>query len=128
MLGADVGVIESFGFLGSESEDFLDPRSVRDIADHLLIGTGADLFFDFHADGLEIEAELLEDVDSDALAELDEAEEQMFGADEIVVKTVGFLPREGKHLLRARGEVIHGFGAHTSKCNYFSCLSNPVLC
>src|SRR5215203_6347205 len=49
----------------------------------------------------------------------------MFGADEVVVEAVGFFARQCQHLLGARGKVIHGFIAHTSKCNHFSGLSNP---
>src|ERR1051325_4609728 len=126
MLGADVGVIESLGFFGSESEDFFDARGVRDVADHLLIGPGADLFLDFHADSFEVEAELLKHIDCHTLAELDKAEQEVFGADEIMVKTVGFLSCQGQHLLRTRSKIIHCFFAHKSQCNHFSGLSNPA--
>src|ERR1043166_7550336 len=126
MLGADVSVVESLGFLCRESENLFDAGSVRNIANHFLIGTGTDLFLDFHADGFEVEAELLKHIDGDALAELDETEEQMLSADEIMVETVGFLAREGEHLLRTRGKIIHCFFAHKSQCNHFSGLSNPA--
>src|SRR5262245_20556060 len=126
MLGADIGVVEGFGFFGCESENFFDTGSVRNIADHLLIGTGADLFLDLHADGLEVQAELLKHVDGDALAELDQAEQEVLGADEIVIKTVGLLACQCEHLLRARGEIIGCFIAHKSQCNHFSGLSNPA--
>ena len=59
---------------------------------------------------------LLEDVDGDALAELDQAEQQVLGADVVVVEAVGFLARQREHLLGARGEIVHaspgldGFG------------------
>src|SRR6267142_1007798 len=126
MFGADVSVVEGFGFFGGESENLFDTRGVRDIADHLLIGAGADLFLDLHADSLQVQPELLKHIDGDALAELDEAQQQVLGADEIVVKTVGLLPREGKNLLRARGKIIHCFIAHKSQCNHFSGLSNSA--
>src|SRR5881396_1120123 len=54
VLGADVGMIERPRFLLRQREDFLDARGVGNIADHLLVGAGADLFFDFHPDGLEV--------------------------------------------------------------------------
>ena len=79
------------------------------LPDHLGVGAGADLFFDFHADGFEIEAHLLQHVDRDALAELDQAEQQMLGADVIVVEAVGFLAGQGQDLLGARGEIVHDF-------------------
>ena len=56
---------------------------------------------------------LLQDIDGDALAQLDQAEQQMLGADEIVVEAVGFLARQRQHLLRARRKIVHGFFAHT---------------
>ena len=39
-------------------------------------------FLDLHADGFEVQAHLLEHVDGDALAQLDQAEQKMFGADD----------------------------------------------
>ena len=122
VFGADVSVIQRLGFLGGEGENLLHARRVRNVADHLLIRAGADLFLDFHADGFEIQAELLQDVDGDALAQLDQAEQQMFGADKIVVEAVGFFARQRQHLLGAGRKIIHGFFAHTyylSQCNHF---------
>ena len=76
VLGADVGMIERLRFLAGEREHFLHPRRVGNVADHLRFRAGADLFLDFHPDGLEVEAHLLQDVDGNALAELDQAEQQ----------------------------------------------------
>ena len=87
VFGADVSVVQGLGFLGGQREDLLDAWGVRNVADHLLVGAGADLFLDFHADGLEVEAQLLEDVDGNALAQLDEPEQEVFGADKIVVES-----------------------------------------
>ena len=116
VLGADVGVIEGLGLLLSQRQDLLHPRRVGDVAHHLLIGPGAHLLLHFQADGLQVEAELLQDIDGHALAQLDEAEQKVLGADEVMVETVGFLPRQREHLLRARGEIVHGFLiAHTIK-------------
>ncbi len=126
MLGADVSVIEGLGFFLSERQDFLHPWRVGNVAHHLLIGSGAHLLFHFQADGLQVEAELLKDIHRDALTQLDESEQKVFGADEVVVETVGFFPRQREHLLRARREIVHRFLiAHTSKCNYLAGLSNP---
>ena len=107
VLGADVGMIERLGFLAGEREDFLHARRVGDIADHLGLGAGADLLLHFHADGFEVEPHLLQHVDGDALAQLDQAEQQMLGADVIVVEPVGFLAGQGQDLLGARSKVIH---------------------
>ena len=109
VLGADVGVIEVLGLLLRQGQDFLHARRVGNVADHLLVGAGADLLFDFHADGFEVEAQFLKDIDGDALAQLDQAEQKMFGAEKVVVEPVGFLPRQREHLLRARRKIVHGF-------------------
>src|SRR6266481_1546983 len=126
MFSADVGVIQGFGFFGGESEDFFDTRCVRNVADHLLIGTRANLCFGFHANGLEVKPELLKHIHCHALAELDEAQQQVLGADKIMIEPVGFLARQSKNLLRTRSKIIHCFIAHKSQCNHFSGLSNPA--
>ena len=113
VLRADVGVVERLGFLSRQRQDLLDPGGVGDVADHFLIRPGAHLFFDFHADGLQVEAHLLKHVDGNALTELDEAKQEMFGADKVVIEAVGFFARQREHLLRAGREIVHGFIAHT---------------
>src|SRR6266853_4567818 len=127
MFCSDIGVIQGFCFFDGQSEDLLDTRRIRNVSDHLLVRSSADLFFHFHAHGFQIESKLLKHIDGDPLAELDQAEQQVLGADKGMVKAIGFLPREREHLLSARGEIIHGlFFAHSSKCLYFCGLSNPV--
>ncbi len=54
MFGAHIGMVQGFGFFGRQREDLFDTWGVRDIPNHLLVGTGADLFLDFHADGFEV--------------------------------------------------------------------------
>jgi hypothetical protein len=112
VFGADVGMIEGFGFLGSEREDFLDAGCVRDVADHLLIGPVPTCFSTSMRTVSRSRPSFWRHVDGDPLAELDKAEEEVFGADKIVIETVGFLAREGEHLLRPRREIVHGFVAH----------------
>ena len=107
VLGADVGMIERLRFLAGERENFFHPRRVGNVADHLRLRTGADLFLDFHPDGFEIEPHLLEDVHRDALPELDQAEQKMLGADVIVVEAVGFFASQRQDLLGARSKIIH---------------------
>ena len=109
VLGADVGVVEGLGLLLRQGEDLLHARRVGNVADHLLVGAGADLLLDLQADGFQVEAHFLEHIDGDALAQLDEAEQEVFGADKVVVEPVGFLARQREHLLRARREIVHGF-------------------
>ena len=109
MLGADIGMVERLRFLAREREDLLHARRVGNVADHLRLRAGADLLLDLHADGLEVEPHLLEDIDGDALAELDQPEQQVLGAHVVVVEAVGFFAGECQDLLRAWCEVVHHF-------------------
>jgi hypothetical protein len=65
------------------------------------------LFFNFKTHGVEVQAQFLEDVDGDALAQFDEAQEKMLGADKIVVEPVGLLAGQRQNLLRPRREIVH---------------------
>jgi hypothetical protein len=49
----------------------------------------------------------LKNIHGDALAELNQPEKQMFGADIVVIEAVGFLAGEGENLLGAWSEVVH---------------------
>ena len=104
-------MIQGARFLTSQSEHFFHPRSIRDIAHHLLIGTSADLFLHLHTHRLQIETELLKHVDGDALAQLDQPEQQVFGSDIVVVEAVCLFAGERKHLLGSGGKVVHGTSA-----------------
>src|SRR5204863_9851804 len=109
-------------------QHLLYSRGIGNVTDHLLIGAGADLLFDFHADGLQVKAEFLEDIDGDTLAQLDEAEQQVLGTHEIMVEAVSLLARQRQHLLCPWRKIIHRFIAHktTSTCYHYYCLSNPA--
>ncbi len=86
----------------ARARTFFYAGSIRDVADHLLIGTRADLLFDLHADGFKISSpEFLQDVHGDTLPQLDQPEEQMLRAHEIMVEPVGLLSRQRQHLLRS---------------------------
>ena len=86
MFGTDLGVIERYGLFRRERYDFLDPWRVRKLSINLLIRAEADLHFDLLANGFEIEPQPLQDVDCQALPQGEETEEQMFGADKIVLE------------------------------------------
>ena len=107
VLRSHVAVVERLGFLAGEGEDLLHPRSVGNVPDHLGLGTVADLLFDLHPDGLEIEIHLLEDVHGDALTQLDQAEQQVLRAYVIVIESIGLLTCEGEDLLSSGGKIIH---------------------
>ena len=55
----------------------------------------------------------LQDIHRHALSQFNQAEQKMLGAEKVVVKPVGFLPRQRQHLLGARRKITHGFVAHT---------------
>jgi hypothetical protein len=112
VLGADIGVVQVFGFFGGKGQHLLHPRGVGDVPDHLLVRSRTHLLLDLEPHGFQIEPEFLQDIDGDSLAQFDQPEQQMLGPDKIVVEPVGLLPRQRKHLLRARREVIRGFFAH----------------
>ena len=107
VLGADIRMVEGFGFFAGEGEDFFHAGGVGNIADHFGFGATSDLFFDLHANGLEVEAHFLEDIHGHALAEFDETKEEMFGADVVVIKAIGLFSSEGENLLGAGCEVVH---------------------
>lgn len=107
VLGADIGMLQGFGLLAGEGEDLLHAGRVGDIAGHLVLLAGADLFLDLLADGLEVEAHLLEDIHRDPLAQLDQAEQEMLGADIVMVEAVGLLAGKGQNLLSAGREIVH---------------------
>ena len=107
VLGADVAVIQRLRLLAGERQHFLHPRGIWDVSDHFLVGSAADLLFDFHTDGLEIQPHFLQDIDCNTLAEFDQTQEEVLGAHIVVVEPIGFLPGKCQHLLRARREVIH---------------------
>ena len=109
MLGADVSMIERFGFLLSQRQDFLHARRIGNVAPHLLVGPCANLLLHLLANASQVEAEFQKDINRHTLTQLEESEQDVFGADEVVVEAVGFLARERKYLLGARREVCQGF-------------------
>src|SRR6266446_4621097 len=104
---ADIRMIQRLRFLARQCQYFFDPRGVGNVADNLGLRPRANLFFHFHANGLKIEAHLLQNVHRHALPKLDKAQEQMLGANVIVVKPVGFLASKRQNLLSPGCEVIH---------------------
>ena len=114
MLRADVGVAEGAGLGHGVGHDLLHAGRERDRVRRLgLLGAGADLLLDGAAHGLEVEAHAAEDVDRDALAELDEPEQDVLRADVVVVEPAGFGPGQFHDLAGAGSEIavlvlIHG--------------------
>ena len=80
------------------------------LPDILVSGPEPTCFSHLDADGFEVEPELLQHIDRNALAELDQAEEQVLRADVIMIETVRLFAGQGQDLLGAGGEVIHVLG------------------
>jgi hypothetical protein len=93
VLGADVVVAQLEGLAQRELEDLLGPRGEGDVAAGRLAALADDLL-DLVAHGLEGDAELLEGLGSHALALVDEAEQDVLGADVVVVEQAGLLLRQ----------------------------------
>ena len=115
VLRADIRMVEGLRFLPGEREDFFHARRVRNTALGLRFLAGTNLFLHGIANGLEIEPHFLENAHSDALAQLDQPEQNVLGADVVVVEAVGFLAGEREHLLGSRREVIHRFLGHRGR-------------
>jgi len=107
MFSADIGVMKGFRFFASKGENLFDSWGVGNVACNFGVRTCSNLFFYFHPDRFEIQPHFLEDIDGDALAQLDQAEENMLRAHIVVVKAVGLLAGKGEDLLCAGGEVVH---------------------
>jgi hypothetical protein len=72
---------------------------------HLL---GRDDFAHYLRTMLEIQPQASEDSNRSALSEANQAKEQVFGSNEVVVKSVGLHSRQGQRLLNLRTETGRG--------------------
>ena len=108
VLGTDVVVIEVAGLLHRILNDFFGPRSLGQFAHRDHVRAALDELFDLHADLAEVDVEVLEDVRGNAAALLDEAEQNMFSADVLVVEPLGLLVGQLHHLAGAiRKSFVH---------------------
>ena len=90
MLGADVVVAELQRLAEAELEDLLGARRERDVSARRAAALTDDLL-DLVAHRLEGDAERLERLRGDALALVDQAEQDVLGADVVVIEQPGFL-------------------------------------
>ena len=100
------------GLLDGQREHFLYAWRVGNVTNHFLVRTGSNLSLDLHPYGFEIQTHLLKNIDRHALAQCNQAEQQMLCADEIVTKAISFPARQREHLLGTWGEIaeIHFSG------------------
>ena len=90
VLGADVVVAELQRLAQRQLEDLLGARGERDVAGRRRAALADDLL-DLAAHGLERDAERLEGLGGDALALVDQPEQDVLGADVVVVEQPRFL-------------------------------------
>ena len=109
VLGADVVVAERARLLDRQLEHALGARRERDLADGHGAARGAHHVLDLLADAVEIEPEVVEHRRGDALALADDAEQQVLGADVVVLQPRRFLARQVDDLADPFRElVVHG--------------------
>ena len=111
MLGADVVVAEPPGFFDRQFDDPLGARRQRDVANHHALAA-ADDELDRAANLVQLHAQVLEDLGRDAFAFAHQAQQQVLGADVVVVKARRLVLRVDQDLLGALREliepVVHG--------------------
>ena len=69
-------------------------------------GPGLDDLLDLVADLPQVDVQILQDVGGDAASLLDQAEQDVFGADVLVVEALGLLVRQLHHLASTIGEAF----------------------
>ena len=105
MLGADVVVAEAAGLVDRELDDAFGARGEPDLPDDRPI-TAPDDELDSRADLGELDIHVLEHACRDALAFAHEAEQQMLGADVVVIEALRLVLRERQHLACAVCELV----------------------
>ena len=80
MLSPDIILVKVASLLQRVLDDLFGSRHFRQFALCGCIGAAADQFFDFQADRLRIDTEVLQNLDGDAVSLLDKSQKQMLGA------------------------------------------------
>jgi hypothetical protein len=109
VLGADVVVAEAARLVDRQLDDPLRPRRQPDLADDRSVAP-ADDELDRGPDLRQLDVHVLQDARGDALALADEAEQQMLGADVVVVEPLRFVLSKRQDLacsVRKLVEAIH---------------------
>ena len=105
VLGADVVVVQSARFVDRQLDDLLGARRQADVAGDGAIAA-ADDELDRAADFVELDAEIAEHLGGNAFALANEAEQQVLGADVVVVEALRLLLRKLQDFARPLGEFI----------------------
>src|ERR1051325_7999040 len=101
---AYIAVSEQAGFLRRQRQGLLEPRGVRGALNYFLVRSCYDAFFNFCADRLKVDATLRKYSHGSASAQGHHGEQEMLGADKVVVETMSFLVCQTQRLLGLRSE------------------------
>ena len=121
VLGADVVVAELQRFTQRQLEDLLRTRREGDVARRRRAALTDDLF-DLATHGLEADAERFERFRGDALTLVDEAEQDVLGADVAVIEQPGFFLREHDDSSRPIGKAFE----HVASLSVQEFCLNPI--
>ena len=105
VLGADVVVAEAACLVDGQLDDALRARSEPDVTDDRSVAATDDEL-DGGANLGQLDVHVLEHARGDALALADEPEQQVLGADVVVVEALRLVLGEGQHLPRSIGELV----------------------
>jgi hypothetical protein len=109
VLGADVVVPQVRGLLHRQLQHLLGARREGQLAHRHHRRAGLDDLLDLGADLVEVDAHVLEHVGGDPAALLHQAEQDVLGAQVLVVEALGLLASQVHDLLGAVGEAVeHG--------------------
>ena len=130
VLGADVVVVQVAGLFHRVLDDLLGPRRLRQLAHGDHVGAALDELFDFEADLAQIDVEVLEHVGGDAAAFLDQAQQDVLGADVFVVEPLRLLVGQLHDLAGAVGKsFVHGDDLSIlAPASDVVCLFTPSRC
>ena len=104
MLGADVVVVQVAGLFHRVFDDLLRPGRLRQLAHRDHVGPALDELFDFQADLAQIDVQILQHVGRHAAAFLDQAQQDVLGADVFVIEPLRLLVGQLHDLSRTVGE------------------------
>ena len=113
MLGADVIVVQMARLLHRELDRLFGSRRLRQLAHGGDVGPALNQLFDFEADFAYVDVQVLQDIGRHAAAFLDQAQQDVLGADVFMVEALGFLVGQLQDLAGAIGEsFVHGFASY----------------
>ena len=105
MLGADVVVAELLRLPPRQLEDLLGPGGERDVPGRGLLALADDLL-DLLPDRVQADPQRLQRLGRDTFALVDEAEQDVLGADVVVIEHPGFFLRQDNHPPRPVGKPL----------------------